>query len=226
MLLEDDFGSIVGTVRLGRRIHDNIRNAMRYLLAVHVPLAGMALVPLLAGWPLLLFPVHVLFMEFVIDPASSIVFEAERTDPRAMDRPPRAPGERLFNGQSLAIGFLLGAGVLAAMMALYAWTLGFAPEGEARATAFATLVAGNLALILANRSRSLTMLGSLARPTRALWWIVAATLVALAATIYLPAAAALFRFEPIGPGLLASAGAAGHASVLWYDVYKLARPRR
>jgi len=225
VLIEDDFGSIVGTVRLGRRIHDNIRNAMRYLLAVHVPLAGMALVPLAAGWPLLLFPVHVLFMEFVIDPASSIVFEAEQADPRVMERPPREPGERLFNAQSLAIGFLLGAGVLVAMMGLYAWTLGFATEGEARATAFATLVAGNLALILASRSRNLTMLGTLRRSNPALWWIVAATLAALAATLYLPAVAALFRFEPIGPGLLAAAGAAGFASVLWYDAYKVARPR-
>jgi P-type Ca2+ transporter type 2C len=115
--------------------------------------------------------------------------------------------------------------VLVAMMALYAWTLGFASEGEARATAFATLVAGNLGLILGNRSRNLTMLGSLRRPNRALWWIVAASLTALAATLYVPAVAALFRFEPIGPGLLGCAGAAGLASVLWYDAYKIARPR-
>jgi Ca2+-transporting ATPase len=88
-LLDDDFASIVHTARLGRRIYENIRNAMCYLLAVHVPIAGMSLLPLIFGWPLVFLPAHIVFLEFVINPACSIVFEAEEVDSDVMRRPPR-----------------------------------------------------------------------------------------------------------------------------------------
>src|SRR6185503_14962995 len=100
VLTKDDFGSIVATVRLGRRIYENIRNAMRYLIAVHVPIAGAAFVPVVFGWPALLL-VHVVFLEFLIDPACSIVFEAEHSDEEAMRRPPRGPQARLFDAPTL-----------------------------------------------------------------------------------------------------------------------------
>ena len=222
VLLEDDFTSIVGTVRLGRRIYDNIRNAMRFLVAVHVPMAGMAFLPLLFGWPIFAFPVHIVFLELVIDPACTLVFEAERSDPRIMERPPRPPSERLFTARSLALGVLLGASVLVAVTLVYAWTLSSGmPEGQARASAFAALVFGDLALILANRSHALTLFEAATHENVALWWIVGATLAALSVTIYVPAAAAIFRFEGIGMSDLALAAAAGFGSVLWYDVVKI-----
>jgi Ca2+-transporting ATPase len=227
VLLEDDFTSIVGTVRLGRRIYENIRNAMRYLLAVHVPLAGMSLVPLAFGWPLFVYPVHVVFLEFVIDPACSIVFEAERSDRHVMDRPPRPRGERLFTRASVALGILLGLGVFAATALVFGMLLaGGAAEGEARAASFATLVLGNVALILANRSPHATMAETLARGNRALWIVVAVALAALVGTIYLPPAAAVFRFAPPDAATLTAACAAGFASVLWYDAWKLLHRRK
>src|SRR5204862_1866197 len=85
----DDFTSIVHAVRLGRRIFDNLRKAMAFLLAVHVPIAGLAVLPVLVGWPLILLPLHVVFLELIIDPACSIAFESEREDPNSMRRPPR-----------------------------------------------------------------------------------------------------------------------------------------
>jgi Ca2+-transporting ATPase len=226
VLLEDDFTAIAGTVRLGRRIYENIRNAMHFLVAVHVPMAGMAFLPLAFGWPIFAFPVHIVFLEFVIDPACTLVFEAEGSDSRIMERPPRPPSQRLFTVRSLALGVLLGAGVLAAVALVYAWALASAlPEGEARAAAFATLVFGDLALILANRSRALTLLEAATHQNAALWWIVAATLAALGATLYVPAAAEIFRFAPLGAGMLALAAAAGFGSVLWYDALKIVRRR-
>ena len=89
VLLEDDFSAIVTALRLGRRIYDNIRNAMSYIVGVHVPTAGMAVLPLVLGWPLVLYPAHVLFLEFVVDPACSVAFEAEPTAHNAMQQPPR-----------------------------------------------------------------------------------------------------------------------------------------
>src|SRR5450631_724171 len=190
VLLDDDFTSIVGTVRLGRRIYDNIRNATRYLIAGKVPLAGMALLPLAAGWPLFFFPVHVVFLEFVIHPACSFVFEAERSDPHVMERMPRPVHERLYTPASLAIGVLLGLGVFAAVATTYGWALASGRSADAaRAMAFAALVAGNIALIFANRSHSLTILEMAARENAALWWIVGATVAALCAVIYVPTVA-------------------------------------
>src|SRR3970282_1154154 len=124
VLLEDDFNSIVRTVQRGRTIYENIRNAMRYIIAVHVPTVGMALLPLAFAWPVFLSPVHIVFLEFVIDPACSIVFEAEESDESVMRRPPRDPGEPLFSRQMLGVSLVLGASVLAAVFLAYWWAVG------------------------------------------------------------------------------------------------------
>jgi len=217
VLLEDDFGSIVDTVRLGRRIYENIRNAMRYIVSVHVPTAGMAFAPLVLGWPIFLFPVHVVFLEFVIDPACSIVFEAEPSEESAMERPPRDPRSHLFDLRMLLTSLALGVTVLAGVAAAYWWALqGGRADGEARAIGFAAIVCGNLALILSYRSR-------LRAANPAVGWIAVAALGALAASIYVPAAAEVFRFAPLGLGELVVAAVAGVSGVAAYEAFKLAR---
>jgi Ca2+-transporting ATPase len=227
VLVEDDFKSIVGAIRLGRRIYENIRNAMRYLLAVHVPIAGMSFLPLVFGWPLFLYPVHIVFLEFVIDPACSIVFEAERSEKDAMLRPPRHPRERLFNARMVGVSLLLGATVLAAACFAYGWMVQQGVTGgEARSFGFAAIVFGNLAMIHATRSRDRGLLDGLRSPNPALWWVTAGTLLALLASIYVAPVADVFRFSPLSAGSLAGAAAAGFAGVLWYEVYKLLHPRR
>jgi len=227
VLLEDDFGSIVATVRLGRRIYENIRNAMRYLIAVHVPTAGMSFLPLVFGWPVMFFPVHIVFLEFIIDPACSIVFEAEQAEEGAMDRPPRPPAEPLFSARMLAGSLGLGLSMLVAVGLAYAWAAGSGRgETEVRALGFAAVVFGNLALILATRSRERTILATLARPNAALWWIVGGTLAALAGVLYVPAAADLFRFAPLGAVELGVALGTGVLGIAWFEVLKIAHARR
>jgi Ca2+-transporting ATPase len=226
VLVEDDFQSIVAAVRLGRRIYENIRNAMRYLLAVHVPITGMSFLPLLVGWPVLLFPVHIVFLEFVIDPACSIVFEAEAADKGVMRRPPRDPRARLFSAQMLAVSLLLGASMLVAVALACWWAVehGLVAR-EVRSFAFAALVFGNLAMIHATRSRDRLIVEALRSPNRVLSWITGGTLAALAAAVYVPPIADVFRFAPLSPGEVAVAAAAGVVGVLWYEGYKLLRPR-
>jgi Ca2+-transporting ATPase len=221
VLLEDDFGSIVETVRMGRRIYENIRNAMRYIIAVHVPTVGMSFLPLVFGWPLFLFPGHVVFLEFVIDPACSIVFEAEASEENAMHRPPRDPRTPLFDRQMLLTGLGLGASVLAAVFAVYWWAQGTGrSEGELRALGFAAIVFGNLALILANRSTERSIVATLGRSNPALWWVALGTLAALGAVVYFPPFAEVFRFAPLGAGDALLALAAGAAGVLWFEIMK------
>jgi Ca2+-transporting ATPase len=222
VLLDDDFTSIVRTVRLGRRIYENIRNAMRYLVSVHVPIAGMAFLPVALGGPLFLLPVHVVFLEFVIDPACTLVYEAERTEAGAMERAPRDRREPLFNLRMLATSLALGATMLAAVFAAYWWALqGGRADTETRAIAFCAIVFSNLALLFATRSRNRTLLAMLREPNAALWWITLGALAALAAVIYLPAAAAIFRFSPLGAAELMVAAAAGVAGVAWVELLKL-----
>jgi Ca2+-transporting ATPase len=227
VLLEDDFNSIVHTVQRGRSIYENIRNAMRYIIAVHVPTVGLSFLPLVFGWPVFLYPVHIVFLEFVIDPACSIVFEAEASDEGIMRRPPRDPAEPLFSRQMLGVSMVLGVSMLATVALAYGWVAGSgAPEGEVRSFGFAAIVFGNLALIHATRSRDRSISDTLRLPNPALWWITSGALAALAASIYVAPVADIFRFAPLPAGLLALAALAGVAGVAWYEAYKYLRPRR
>jgi Ca2+-transporting ATPase len=221
VLLDDDFASIVHTARLGRRIYENIRNAMCYLLAVHVPIAGMSLLPLVFGWPLVFLPAHIVFLEFVINPACSIVFEAEEVDSDVMRRPPRVPGEALLGGWMLGSSLLQGFTVLIAVAIVFGTTY-VAGEGEAlaRAMAFTTIVLGNLGLILANRSRSLLIVHTVRRFNRALWWILGGTLAGVAFVLYEPHLRDLFRFAPMSFADILICILAALLSLAWFEVYK------
>jgi len=184
----------------------------------------MSFLPLALGGPLFLYPVHVVFLEFVIDPACTLVYEAEKGDEDAMRRPPRAPGEPLFNLHMLGVSLLLGAGMLAAVLGVYWWALSAGrSDGETRAMAFAAIVCANVALLFVTRSRSRTALETLREPNRALWGIAAGALAALLAALYFPPAAEIFRFAPLGTAELALAAAAGAASVAWYELRKVVR---
>ncbi len=222
VLLEDDFNSIVEAVRLGRRIYDNIRHAMAYLIAVHVPTAGMALLPLLFGWPLVFAPVHIVFLEFVIDPACSIAFEAEPAHPSTMRRPPRNPKEALLGARLLWYSFLQGAFVLIAVAVLYFLALdhGFA-DTRARAMAFTALVLGNIALILFNGSQSRSIFTTLRMPNRAMWWIVGGALGGLMAALYVPLLQHIFAFGTLSARDLFFCLIAACAGVLWSEAAKL-----
>ncbi len=222
VLLEDDFKSIVETVRLGRRIYDNIRHAMSYLIAVHVPTAGMAVLPLLFGWPLVFAPVHIVFLEFVIDPACSIAFEAEPAHPSTMRRPPRNPKEPLLGRRLLWYSFLQGMVVLIAVATLYYLVLnhGFAEE-RARAMAFTALVLGNAVLILSNRSQSRSIVATLRMPNRALWWIVGGALGGLAVALYLPPMQRIFKFEALAVSDLLLCMLAASAGMVWSEIAKV-----
>ena len=227
VLLEDDFTSMVKAVNLGRRIFDNIQKAMCYIIAVHVPTAGMALLPLFFGWPLVFYPVHIVFLEFVIDPACSIAFESEPGEPDAMRRPPRPATSRLFDGWMVATSVLQGVGVLIAVALLYALVLAAGtPEPQARAMAFVAVVLANLGLIFSNRSRQATLLETLRRPNPALWWIVGGTLLGLALALYAEPLREIFRFAPLSGAQVLMSIAAAAVGLTWPELYKSFRRHR
>jgi Ca2+-transporting ATPase len=225
VLLDDDFASLVEAVNLGRRIFDNIQKATCYIIAVHVPTMGMALLPLLFGWPLVFYPIHIVFLEFVIDPACSIAFEAEPAEHDVMRRPPRSANSRLFDRWMIATGVLQGISVLAAVALLYGLVLGAGtPEPRARAMAFAAIVFGNLGLIFATRSRHATLVETLRRPNPALWWIVGGAFFGLALALYVEPMREIFRFASLSGYQLLLSAVAPALGLGWLELYKWLRP--
>jgi Ca2+-transporting ATPase len=223
VLLDDRFASIVTAIRAGRQIFSNMQKSMSYILAVHMAIAGTALLPVLLGWPMMLDPVHIVFLQLVIDPACALVFENEPAEPEQMRRPPRRPDAALFAGRTVLRAFGQGAGGLAAVIGAAAWAVHALPEPAARAFTFATLIAANLGQILSNRSHSRSALDTLRTPNPVLWMVAAAALGLLLLAIYQPWFATLFRFAPLSATQLLLALAIGMASVAGFELFKWRR---
>ncbi|PWT87745.1 MAG: ATPase [Proteobacteria bacterium] len=221
VLLDDDFGSIVKAIRLGRRIYDNLRKAMSFILAVHVPIAGLALLPLLTGLPLLFGPVHIAFLEMIIDPVCSLVFEAETEEHDIMKRPPRSPEESLLPKSFLVWSALQGglALVLTGGVMLTANAYGM-PENEVRALTFFSLVLVIVSLIFVNRSFSTSLVEAFTRPNRTLVLIIAFVAAVLTLSLVWPAAAGLFRFGPLHADDLAITITAALVSLVLLELSK------
>lgn len=196
VLLDDDFASIVRAIRMGRTIYDNIGRAALYIIAVHIPITGLALLPLLLDAPLILLPLHIVFLEMIVDPACSFVFEREPPAENIMRRPPRAPDARLIDAATF-VGSI-GRGLLAfvAVLAVYllAGRAGLATTQQA-ALAFTALVIGNLGLIVLHRSGG-SLWRALRRPNPAFAIVSALTLALLTTITLLPGASAWFGFAP------------------------------
>jgi len=223
VLLEDDFTAIVAAIRLGRRIFANLRQAMIYSLAVHVPIIGLSILPIVFGMPLILAPIHIAFLELVIDPACSIVFEAEPGSPRLMEQPPRASTERLVSSHQLILSMVQGALVTFAVAAFYGWRLSAGTvAGEARALAFILLVTANAALLFPSRSPDSGWRALFADLSPVTAWVLGGTLLGLVVITGVPAFASAFAFQPpsLDQGLIAFS--LGVGMLLFFEIVKTA----
>jgi len=227
VLLNDDFASLVTAVRYGRRVFANLRKAIVFVVAVHVPIVGLSIVPVLLGWPMLLMPVHILFLQLIIDPACSVVFEAVPLEPDAMKARPRRPDQRLFDKEVMARGLWQGAGLLVLLLAVYVGVRSIAGSDDmARALTFTVLVLSNLCLIHANRAwgRSAWLGGDTSN--RQFGWIALATVILLGCVLGLPAISRLFYFIPPSPIMLFAGLGAAMIALMWFEGVKWALGRR
>jgi Ca2+-transporting ATPase len=221
VLLDDDFASIVKAVKMGRRIYDNLKKAMMYILSVHIPIAGLSLIPVLFKWPLALFPVHIVFLELIIDPACSVVFEAEGSDKNIMKRKPRNLLEPLFGRAAVITSLVQGLLIMSIVTGIYAFVMKSHGENSARALAFMTLVIANLGLIFTNRSQNEPIVFTLKRPNKALWWVTGGTTVVLILALTVPFFHGLFRFDYFELNDLFLCLGAGVVSILGIEFLKL-----
>ncbi len=227
VLLDDDFSSIVTAVKLGRRIFDNLRKAIAFIVAVHVPIVGLSLIPVMLGWPTVLMPVHILFLQLIIDPVCSIVFEAESEEGGVMHHPPRNSNARLFDYAVLKHGLLQGALLLVVLLAIFGYSLyrGVSAD-EARALTFTTLVLASIGLIFTNRSWSKSALATLKLPNPALWWITSGAVAILAIVIYLPALNRSFSFSRLSGDEVIFCGLVGMAILGLFEILKKLKSSR
>jgi P-type Ca2+ transporter type 2C len=227
VLLDDDFGSIVAAIRMGRRIYDNLAKAMAFIISVHVPIAGLALMPLTFGLPILLGPIHMALLEMIIDPVCSLAFEAETDEPDIMRRPPRDTRAKLLSIQLVGRSVVQGAIAFAAVSAvLFVFVSSALATDEVRSTVFVALVAAVIALVLVNRSFSASLLSAVKRPNPALATVVLLVALLLGLAELVPAAGKLFGFSSIGLPQTFAALAAGVSVLLLLEAAKYIRQTR
>lgn len=219
VLLDDNFISIIRGIALGRRIFVNLRKALIFITATHIPIAGLALLPLLLGLPPFLFPIHIILLELAIDPVCALVFEAEPSAPDSMRQPPRDRKLSLFGRREFFLSVAQGGIILIGVLSTYLWMLNkeFAAD-EARGTAFCVLILSNLVLAFAESAEA----GTRFFDTRRIifWMIFSLVLLALSAIFIVPSLSELFQMAAPSLAMLATASFAAIILGGWFGISK------
>ncbi|MEY5018227.1 MAG: hypothetical protein RJB54_145, partial [Actinomycetota bacterium] len=229
IITDDNYNSIVRGIKRGRATYANLQKAMSYVIAIHIPIFGLALLPIFStSWPLILLPGLVAFHEVIIDPACSVVFEEESPDPKIMEEQPRKPASKLFSKREIWLAASQGISTFLALLSLFLYlNVSGRSEQEIRSIIFGALMISNIFLILTNRSRSLTILQTFKkRNNRALPWILLLALGVLFSLILIPPLRTLFDLGAIGFTDWLTMFVVSIAGVLWYEVMKIARAKR
>jgi len=226
ILLDDDLKRMVTAIRMGRRIYNNLRKAIRYVISIHVPIVLVVVVPLAFGWKYLhmLAPIHVIFMELIMDPTCAVAYENEPSEPGIMKKTPRAPNTPLFTTRELGISILQGVVITAGILVLYHYAVAQgASEEKTRSFVFATLMLANIFLTMANRSFELTIARTIRFTNRFIWVALAAATGILAAVLFVPWLTGLFQMAPLSWSEIGLCVATAFVSVGWFEVWKWMR---
>jgi len=228
VLMDDNFSSIVGAIKMGRRIFDNLQKAFGYTFAIHVPIAGLSLIPIIVGnLPLILWPVHIVFLELIIDPACSIIFEAEKEEITIMNRPPKKIDEPFFGSRKILFSCMQGISILIITLAVYFVGLYFGfDEKEVRAMAFITLIISNIAIIMTNRSWQDNIFKIIASPNKAVLWVTGGAFLFLILILNIPFFSDLFQFHKPSFFNTVICVAAGLSTIIWFEIYKLIKLKK
>jgi len=229
IITDDNYNSIVRGIKRGRATYANLQKAMSYVIAIHIPIFGLALLPIFStSWPLILLPGLVAFHEVIIDPACSVVFEEESPDPKIMEEQPRKPDSKLFSKREIWLAASQGISTFLALLSLFLFLdASGRSEQEVRSMIFGGLMISNIFLILTNRSRSLTILQTFkSRNNRAVPWILLLALGVLFSLILIPPMRTLFDLGAISFSDWLTMLAVSIAGLLWYEILKIARAKR
>lgn len=222
VLMDDNFLSIVAAIKMGRRIFDNLQKALGYTFAIHVPIAGLSLIPILLGnFPLILWPVHIVFLELIIDPACSIIFEAEKEDKNLMNRQPQKIDAPFFGSKKILLSCLQGLGILVISLIIYLVGLHQGHDVKlVRAMVFTTLIVSNLAIILTNRSWTNNIFRIIITPNKAVLWVIGGAIFFLTLVLNNQFLLNLFQFQELSFIHIIVSVFAGITTIVWFEIYK------
>lgn len=229
IITNDDLGKLIIGIAAGRRIYSNIKKAIQYIISIHIPIILTVSLPLFLGWvyPHIFTPVHVIFLELIMGPTCSIVYENEPMEKDAMRRKPRKMTETFLNWRELCISIIQGLIITVGVLFAYQVALRNGGDEETtRAMVFTTLVFANILLSLVNRSFIYGVLESFKYRNNLFPFIIGATLVMLFSILYIPVFADFFKVTGLSLGSLGMAFAIAAVSVLWFEGYKWVRRRQ
>ncbi len=223
VLLDDDFSSIVESIRMGRRIYANLKSALIYLFAVHIPITGMAIIPVILGHPLVFFPAHIAFLHLIIEPVSSIAFEMEPASSTIMNVPPRKLNANILSRAIWLPSLLMGISILLALLVVYYISLIRGQgEKEARALVFTTLIISNILVIFMSRNPELSFLERLkSKSTKVIKYFMISSLLMLCLVLYNEKLREIFSFTFLHPIDILICLLAGTLSVIWTGFIKV-----
>ena len=227
VLLNDDFSSIVKTIKQGRQIYDNLHKAIIYVVAIHIPMAGAVFIPILFGLSPILDPIHIVFLQMIIDPACAIIFEMEKPDSDVMQRPPRDIHSKLFSLQNISMAVIQGAGLTVIVVGMYLMLihLGYS-HTVATTLSFGSLVLGNVSLIVVSRSKKDHLFKILGKTNPSQKWILGFAFISFLMLVTIPFLRDRFQFSPITLQDATVILASGMLGLAWYELVKLGYKRK
>lgn len=223
ILVDGNINAIVEAVAVGRRIYANLKKAIQYIISIHIPIILTVAVPLLLNWKYaaIFSPVHVIFLELIMGPTCSIVYENEPMEPNTMDRPPRAIGQTFFRTRELMTSIVQGLVITIGILGVYYYSLAQAfSETETRSMVFLSLLIANIFLTLVNRSFYYSIFRTLGYSNKRMTWILLLTLVLMLFMVYLAPLAAFFGITPLSWSQWLIVLAVGAGSTLWFELVK------
>jgi Ca2+-transporting ATPase len=223
ILLEDDLSKMVDAIAIGRRIYSNLKKAIQYIISIHIPIILTVFVPLAFGWlyPNLLSPVHIIFLELIMGPTCSIIYENEPMEANIMHQKPRAFRAAFLTGQEILTSILQGLAITMASLLIYLYCVNnHYGERETRTLVFIVLITANICLTLENRSFYYSFFTTLRYKNNLVPLIISITLCLTAMIIYIPTWRGFFGFNLMSPQDTVLAVVAGCTSVLWFEIVK------
>ncbi len=223
ILLDDDLSKMITAISFGRKTYVNLKKAIQYIISIHIPIIGIVMFPLLLGWKFssVFEPVHIIFLELVMGPTCSIVFEREPMEENLMRKKPRKITSTFISWKELRICLMQGLIILAGLLFVlhHSISLGHS-AAAARTLVFITLIFSNVFLTLTNRSREYTLVKTLGYKNNLVPLILGITLLILVLTLTVPFLQNIFRFEPVSfSGIILPLVVSGIA-VFWFEIYK------
>lgn len=224
ILIDDDFSKMIDAIAMGRKIYNNLKKAIQYIISIHIPIILIVLIPLLLGWiyPNIFSPVHVIFLEIIMGPTCSIIYENEPIEPNLMILPPRPFSNTFFKLKEITMSIIQGAVITVGLVCIYHFCVSNTyNENTTRTMIFLTLISSNIFLTLVNRSFYYSIFSTLKYKNNLVPLIIGLTVVVTASLVYVPVFASFFEFERISIPQLVINIAAGSISVLWIEIYKI-----